>query len=50
MAFCAGLKPSEENNIDNNNYLMLDSKDLNTPLKSGITCCYGYKSIEDCIY
>ena len=35
--------------IDCNNHLMLDSKDLKAPLKSGIPCMYGFKSIDDCI-
>ena len=38
-----------ENIIDDNNHLMLDSKDLNTSLKSGIPCYYGFKVIDDCI-
>lgn len=39
----------KENIIDNNNKLMLDSKDLNTPLRSGIPCFYGFTSIDDII-
>jgi len=39
----------KENIIDDNNHLILDSKDLNAPLKSGIPCYYGFKSVEDCI-
>lgn len=39
----------KENIIDDNNKLMLESKDLNAPLKSGVPCFYGFKSIEDCI-
>ena len=35
--------------IDNNNNLILDSKDLNTPLKSGIPPIYGFKSLDACI-
>ena len=38
-----------ENIIDDNNRLILDSKDLNTPLKSGIPCYYGFKTIEECV-
>lgn len=39
----------QERIIDENNCLMLDSKDLTSPLKSGIPCVYGFKNIEDCI-
>lgn len=35
--------------IDDNNKLILDSKDLSTPLKSGIPCYYGFKNIDDII-
>ena len=35
--------------IDDNNRLILDSKDLSAPLKAGIPCYYGYKTIEDII-
>ena len=35
--------------IDDNNRLILDSKDLSAPLKAGIPCYYGYKTIEDMI-
>ena len=29
--------------------LLLDSKDLKVPLKSGIPVLYGYSTIDDCI-
>lgn len=35
--------------IDENNNLILNSKDLSTPLKSGIPCYYGYTTIEEII-
>ena len=35
--------------IDKENELIMDSPDLNAPLKSGIPTVYGYKTIEDCI-
>ena len=35
--------------IDDDNQLILDSKDLCAPLKSGIPCYYGFMSIDDCI-
>jgi hypothetical protein len=38
-----------ESIIDENNHLIIDSKDLATPLKSGLPCYYGYKTIEDII-
>lgn len=39
----------KEGIIGNDNKLMLDSKDLNAPLKSGVPCYYGYKSFNDII-
>lgn len=39
----------KENIIDDNNKLMLDSKDLKTPLRSGIPCFYGFTSLNDII-
>ena len=39
----------QEDIIDENNHMMLGSKDLNAPLKSGIPSFYGFKTIEDCI-
>ena len=30
--------------------MILDSKDLSAPLKAGIPCYYGYKTIEDMYY
>ena len=39
----------QEKIIDNNNHLLLDSPDLNSPLKSGLPCYYGMKSIDDII-
>lgn len=38
-----------ENFIDENNHLVLNSPDLSAPLKSGIPCFYGYQSIEDVV-
>ena len=38
-----------ESIIDKENELIMDSPDLNAPLKSGIPTVYGYKTIEDCI-
>lgn len=38
-----------ENIINNKNELVLDSPDLNKPLKCGIPTVYGFTSIEDCI-
>ena len=35
--------------IDENNRLVLDSVDLDAPLKSGIPCYYGYKTIDDIV-
>ena len=35
--------------IDENNSLILDSKDLTIPLKAGIPIFYGYKTIDDII-
>ncbi|MEE0937866.1 MAG: NAD/NADP octopine/nopaline dehydrogenase family protein [Bacteroidales bacterium] len=35
--------------IDENNHLILDSKDLTEPFKSGLPCFYGYKAIDECI-
>jgi hypothetical protein len=35
--------------IDDNNRLILDSKDLSAPLKAGIPCYYGYKTIEETV-
>lgn len=35
--------------IDNNNELILDSKDLCEPFKSGIPCYYGFKDIDECV-
>lgn len=35
--------------LDDNNKLILESEDLSAPLKSGIPCYYGYKTIEDII-
>jgi hypothetical protein len=39
----------KEQIIDENNRLILDDADLNTPLKSGIPCYYGYNTIDDII-
>lgn len=39
----------DEQIIDDNNHLILESKDLSQPLKSGIPCFYGFKTIEDVI-
>ena len=39
----------QENIIDDDNHLMLNSPDLNEPLKAGIPCFYGFNTIEDCI-
>ena len=39
----------KERIIDENNRLILDDADLNTPLKSGIPCYYGYNTIDDII-
>ena len=39
----------DEKIIDENNSLLIDSKDLSAPLKSGLPCYYGYKTIEDII-
>lgn len=38
-----------ESIIDSNNCLILDSKDLDVPYKTGIPSVYGFKSIEDCV-
>lgn len=35
--------------IDENDRLVLDSVDLDAPLKSGIPCYYGYKTIDDIV-
>lgn len=35
--------------IDGENHLKLDSPDLSAPLKSGIPCYYGYKTIDDIV-
>lgn len=39
----------EEKIVDSNNHLVVDSVDLSKPLKSGVPCFYGFKTIEDCI-
>lgn len=39
----------KENIIDSNNHLMIDNEDLKKPLKSGLPCYYGFKTIEDII-
>ena len=39
----------KEKFISDSNQLLLDSKDLNSPLKSGIPTYYGFDSIEDII-
>lgn len=39
----------KENLIDENNKLLLSSKDLSAPLKSGIPCYYGLNSIDEII-
>ena len=35
--------------IDEYDHLLIDSPDLNVPLKTGIPSVYGFNSIEDCI-
>ena len=35
--------------IDENNHLKLESPDLSAPLKSGIPCYYGYKTIDEIV-
>ncbi len=35
--------------IDEYDHLIMDSPDLNVPLKTGIPTVYGFKSIDDCI-
>ena len=39
----------KEQIIDDNNRLMIDSKDLNESLKAGIPCYYGFKTIDDIV-
>lgn len=39
-----------ENILDNKHKLLINSIDLNTPLKSGIPCFYGYNGLEDVIF
>ncbi len=42
-------KIRNEDIIDDFNKLILDSRDLKIPFKSGIPCYYGYKTIKDII-
>lgn len=39
----------QEDIIDKDNKLIVDSNDLNAPLKSGIPCYYGFKTIDNII-
>lgn len=39
----------QEEIIDENNRLKLESPDLSAPLKSGIPCYYGYKTIDEIV-
>lgn len=39
----------KERIIDEDNHLIVDSKDLMTPLKSGIPSVYGFSSIDECV-
>jgi hypothetical protein len=39
----------QEEIIDENNKLKLESPDLSAPLKSGIPCYYGYKTIDEIV-
>lgn len=38
-----------ENIINNENHLMIDSPDITLPLKTGVPVVYGFKCIEDCV-
>ncbi|MBQ6196449.1 MAG: NAD/NADP octopine/nopaline dehydrogenase family protein [Lachnospiraceae bacterium] len=35
--------------LDENDHLIVDSPDLCEPLKSGLPCYYGFKTIQDCV-
>ena len=49
LILCWAQMIRKERIIDENSKLVLDSIDLSAPLKSGIPCYYGYKTIDDIV-